>query len=551
MIEPGRSEQWAAPLRRLLKPVVIVWAGVAVFWLFIWRRPIWSYDDLRFATRSGTTHGAVAWDQLWGQIRYDVGERVGRTADVVGELVFSTGPLIGVLMAAFCVAQAWAMWRLLRLAVTGEGGQRRRVLEAAACAAGIAVPLALLGSDPGLAGSTVLFMSANVGYVLGTALMMIAMVLLWGCMSSDRDRLWQLALVVLLCFFVAMHHELLALGLAGWAIGTALAMGRKHWSVVRAVALALVLAVGLGRYSATGLWRRQETVLPPFVHDPLPPVVERRTYVVHSVTQNLGQLPGLYIAFALAVLALGVAGAVRSGRRRLVVVATAMFGVGCVLMTVFTVGVRRLLVHVNGAKDRLNHSDRIGNAQVYLSRSGTEVLVATAFTVIALLWMGWLLRDVERFRIVSPLIWATVALFSLPTLTGSPGDRVMYVPLLFLMVTTAATALVALSNTGATGRELWAAGLAGIAIAISVGPAPQAGGRLVTAVDANIAAWRPVRIQIEQAQHGERREILIPRTLAEPTYITDNPVSRGEYKRLITQYYDLPGSVTIGLVGHS
>lgn len=535
----------------MLRPRSLVWVGVAVFWLFIWRRPIWSYDDLRFATRSGTTHGAVAWDQLWGQIRYDVGERVGRTADVVGELVFSTGPLIGILMAAFCVAQAWAMWRLLRLAVTGEGGPRRRVLEAAARAAGIAVPLALLGTDPNLAGSTVLFMSANVGYVLGTALMMIAMVLLWGCMTSDRDRLWQLALVVLLCFFVAMHHELLGLGLAGWAIGTALVMGRRQWSVVRIVALALVLAVGLGRYSATGLWRRQETVLPPFVHDPLPPLAERRTYVVHSVTQNLGQLPGPYIAFALAVVALGVAGAVRSGRRRLLVAATAMFGVGCVMMTVFAIGVRRLLVRVNGANDRLNHSDRIGNAQVYLSRSGTEVLIATAVTVIALLWMGWLLRDVERFRIVSPLIWATVALFSLPTLTGSPGDRVMYVPLLFLMVTTAATALVALSSIGAIGRELWAAGLAGLAIAISVGPAPQAGGHLVTAVDANIASWRPVRIQIEQARHGRLRQILIPRKLAEPEYVLDNPVNRGDYEQLLKQYYDLPSSVTIGRVGPS
>lgn len=539
--------------RRLRDPALLVWLGLAVFWLYIWRVPIWSHDDLRFATRSGTSHGAVAWGMLWGQIRYDVGDRVGRTADVLGELVYSTGPLIGVFMAAFCVAQAWATWRFLRLAVGATDGPRRQLLDGVALASGVALPIALLGADDSLAGSTVMFMSANVGYVLGTALMLGSVILLWRCMEAGRVRSWWLLPVVLLCCFTAIHHELLALGIAGAVIGMALVTSRRDWRPSWAVALAVVLVVCFGRYAATGLWKRQGTLLPPFPTGPLPVPLRVRSYVVHSITQNVGQHPGMYIVFGLAVLVVGLSVWSASGHRRLPAVATLLFGLGCAGLVASTTRMRRLLVQRGSAHEQFLYSDRIGNAGAYSGGTGMLVMASTGVILVALIWLMWLARGIEQLRVVSPMVWMTLGLCSLPVLQGSPGGRTMYVPMLAIMVTSVAMVLACASmpHHAAHGVSRLRVGMTGLVVAASVGPAFQAGGALVTAVNANIAAWRPVIAQIDRAKQGRLKMILVPRNLPEPAYADDYPGESQQLAPLIVQYYALPESVTIGRVGPS
>lgn len=519
-----------------------VWLCVAVFWLYIWRVPIWSADDLLFATRSGTAHGAIAWRRVWPLLLDDVDNRVGRTADMLAQFIFSTGPLIGVIMAACCFLQSYAIWRLLRAVAGGLGpadGVVGQSIEIVGIAAGIGAPLTMLAVEPQLAGSTVMFMAANVGYVLGSAMMVAAAVLLWR-MRVRGPAVWQLVLVVAFACVVDAHHELLALGIAGFALGLALVTGRADWRPSWAIALVIVLAVSFGRYTARGLWKRQDRLLRPFPIDDLSTVQQHRVLSVFAVSQTLGIHPELYICLACATAALAWAVRSRIAHRRAFAVALGVFAIAAVATAVLAGRVRKLVTL---------HARVTPRATVYASSTSTLLLLATAVAVVAFVALIVMMRGVAETQIVVPLAGMVLGLYSMPVLLGSPYGRTLYVPMLSCVVLTVAMAMLAfgLARPAGEGAERVPAVrvVAALLAAASIGPAVQGGSHLVTAVDSNIAVWQPVLRQLRAAEQGRTERVVIPRNMPRADYAQDYTGGGTYYQGNLAKYYGVEASVRI------
>jgi len=541
----------------------VAWICVAAFWLYIWRVPIWSADDLLFATRSGTAGGRIAWGRVLPLLFDDVNNRVGRTADMLAQFIFSTGPLIGVIMAASCFLQSFALWRLFRAVARQLGRQDDVVVGVVSLAGGIALPFSLLTTEPELAGSTVMFMAANVGYVLGSAMMLAAAVLLWRVRERGSARWWQLALVVAFACFVGIHHELLALGIAGAVLGLAVVTRRSDWRPSWVIGLVVTLAVSFGRYAARGLWKRQDRLLRPFPIEDLSSIDQHRVLAVFAVSQALGVHPELYICLAAALVALAWAVRRRVAHPRAFIVTLVVFLAGAVGMTLLATKVRRN-VTLNGAT--------LGRAAIYQAGTATLLLAATLVTVVAMVAVVIRMRSVEGAVIVVPVIGMTLGLYSMPVLLGSPYGRTFYVPMLMCMVATVVMAMVAWSASrssaalgtgsvaepaetdagvgaeeyGRSGTRAPAAAVAAmLVIAASVGPAVQGASHLVNAVDSNIAVWKPVLAQLEAAQEGRARAVIIPKDLPRPDYAVDYTGGGVYYRGNLAKYYDIPASIRI------
>lgn len=522
---------------------------MAAFWLYIWRVPIWSADDLLFATRSGTAGGRIAWGRVLPLLFDDVNNRVGRTADMLAQFIFSTGPLIGVIMAASCFLQSFALWKLFGAVGRRFGRGDDAVCRIVALVAGIALPLSLLSTEPALAGSTVMFMAANVGYVLGSAMMVGAAAMLWRMRERGSAPLWQLVLAVAFACFAGIHHELLALGIAGVVLGLAVVTRRRDWRPSWAIALLVVLVVSFGRYAAGGLWKRQDRLLRPFPIDDLPTVQQHRVLAVFAVSQSLGVHSELYICLACALAALAWAVRRKVAHRRVFTAALVIFLVASVGMALVATNVRRN-VTVNGPA--------LGRAAIYSAGSATLLLMATCVAVAALVVLVFMMRGIDWAVIVVPVMGMTLGLYSMPVLLGSPYGRTLYVPMLMCMAATVVMAMAAygLSRDGAgepepatsgarAGRIPAAAVTAALVLAASVGPAVQGASHLVNAVDSNIAVWRPVVRQLRAAQDGRARVVIIPKVMPRADYVSDYTGGGEYYRGNLAKYYDIPGHIPI------
>lgn len=528
-----RVRRWAA---------AIVWACVALYWLYIWRLPIWSVDDLVFATRSGTTHGGIAWDRVWPLLVDDVNVRVGRSADMAAQFVFSAGPLVGVLMATFCFLESFALWRLLRAVVEGLRGSGQVLLPAVGMVAAITIPMSLVGTETELAGSTVMFMSANVGYVLGAAMLFAAVTLLWRCRESSSATLWRFALVVLFACVVAIHHEELALGVAGAVLGLAVVTRRRDWRPSWGIGLLVVLGVCIGRYAAGGLWNRQSRLLWPVPIDGLSAVQAHRVLSVFAVSEALRVHPQLYACLCAASVALGWALRRRVEHPRMFTAALATLVLGAAAVAVLARRVRRDVALHPG----------VSRARIYSGRAATLLLLATAVVVAALVVVVLMMRRVGVARIVVPLTGMMLGLYSLPVLLGTPYGRTLYVPMMMCVVVTVAMAMVTLAVVAPAGvtrparvNRAVVTAVACLAVAASIGPAVRGTVYLTRAVDANTAAWRPVVEQVEAAKRGRTATVVLPRDLPYPKCPKDYHSDRASYRENFATFQDLPASVAV------
>lgn len=510
----------------------VVWLCVAVFWLYVWRLPVWSSDDLFFATRSGLPHGRIAWGGLWPEIVEDMSHRNGRTADILAQIVFSAGPLIGILMAAFCLLQSFAVWRLLCAAVAGVGRSDSGGYRAVALAVGIAAPMSLVAMDPWLAGTTVMFMSATVGYVLGSAMLIAVVVLLWRMREPGSAPPWQLALVVALGCFVGIHHEVLALGIVGASVGLALVTRRPAWRPSWIMAQVILVGVSLWRLSAGGLWHRK-----PEPVDGLSTTDWYRMVTARTLAQALERKPGLYICLALATVVLAWVVRSRVAHRRVFLGSLSVFVAGCAVTALLGARVQQYVVL------RLA---RRGAVAVYSSRTATLFVLAVGVTVAALIVVVVMMRRVDGAQLVVPMTGMTVAAYTVPVLVGHADDRTAYVPMLMCLVLAAVMSVVALALAGPVeGRIPVTKALAGLVTAAIIGPAVQGTAQMVQAVDLNIAAWRPVMKQIRQAEKGETMTVVLPKALPRPAYSQDYRGAGIYYRGNLAKYYNLSASIRV------
>ncbi|MGJ6980137.1 hypothetical protein ACSDQ9_06355 [Aestuariimicrobium soli] len=532
----------------------LLWLGLAAYWLYVWRRPIWGYDDLHFATRSDTPFGRIDWSQLPHWVVADVARRNGRTADIVMQLLMSVSPLVGPAMALFGVGLSWAIWRVLMLTVSAAPeGQLRRVLELTALLAAIAVPFTVLAVDPTLNGTVVMFMSANVGYVLGAVLALVAVRLLWG-LRERGSGWWRWPAAVVLACFAGLHHELLATAMAGCCVGLALVTRRRQWRVSWVLALVVVLGFSLARFSAGGLWARSRRLGTPF---PVPGGVfstaeKTRAYIAYSLTQNLAHQPLVFAALVLAVAALAAAG-IRAGRHpRLLTAALATLLLGSATIAVAT---SRLATQWQaGAWLSTDDSGyhRAGQrglptVELLTTPTGTLVLVCAAVLLVALGVVCLLVRDTGPTRPLLPMLGVALGPTVMAVVMGTPGGRTMYLGLLLTLVAATQIALAAVTLTPHPVTSPVSI-VAALVVAVAVGPAAQAAPALVAAVDRNIAVWQGVERQLTDLQAGRADELVFPRALPEPLYSGDFPGDRPFGLRRILQFYGLPESTPVVFV---
>ncbi|MEL4505370.1 hypothetical protein AAEX63_10505 [Luteococcus sp. H138] len=471
------------------------------YWLILWRVPVWSQDDLHFANRSRLPLGGLVWQRLPVQAWQDLDHRNGRLADMGVQLVMSLRDWIGPTVSLVCLAQVLALYFLLR--PLSDVLQQRvanpwpRVVVAVLATL---LPFATFAQDPTIAGSTVMFLSACVGYVGGSALLFVCLRQLWETSRRPSPRL--AGVTVLLCWWACLHHELLALALVGACV--ALLLVSKRSATLWATAIPVCL-VGLGRFAARGLWARRAYRRSPFPQDGYPGWQQSLGNAVHSSTQLVVHHPLILGCGLVGVLALLVAASRTEGlaTRRF---AVALAADGAVLT---------LLAHrVNSRawRDGLFQP----RMQTYQSISAAAVLLALAVLVALLVLAAWQLRSVPGGAVVGMLLGAALGAVAMPTAMGAPGGRMMYFGLTLVLVVAAASSLAAVALTWGCGVETSA--LATAALVVICGSGVQSATSLAPAVERNIQAWRPTLVEIQRVKEGKASRVHVLRDLPYPQY---------------------------------
>lgn len=559
------------PARLWAVATALTWAVGLAGWLYLWRTPIWSTDDLVFAIRADHPGGAVSWGELWHFAGVDVGQRNGRTADAWGQALFSTGRAIGPLLALLCLAQSFVWWRLLWACLRPAVPARLAPATAWACAvAALATPFALHRLVARLAGTTFFFMSATVGYVGGMAL-------LGGCLlaamhlarrAADGRPVGVAAAGLLGAGAVAvMHNEVIALQLIAVAGLLSVMLWRARTAWGPRLVVAALLALSAARFAAPGLWARTRKAKPPLPLEEAGFLTRRAALAAMSLVSQLETAGRLYLGIALAVLALGiwVGWHWARGRVLLGVLVAGLVGGGALAAGLAL----RLVV----AREATNW-DRGALAALFTSRSATllvlAMLVAVACAVTLVGLAAWRLGSLE----VGVLGTAAVAGYAVPVALGTFGPRPFYFgiavayPLALALAALAALAAVrgglprAAARASTTAVELAAApsgpdrrggwvgrGAAGIGAAASLlvllGPAGPGAVQLTQDWGANVAVWQQVEEQLRAAQAGQVTEVVIPRQLPHMELVGDYlTVSAGSPDRLHF-LYDLDQSVTV------
>lgn len=394
----------------------------------------------------------------------------------------------------------------------------------------MAVPFTLLGINPKLAGDTVMFISATVGYLGTSALAFVSIVLLWRIRSTRR--LLPVAGTVVLACYAGLHHELVALMMLGALCGLALTMPRHEWSRRAVVGAVVVSAVSVARFSAGGLWRRNETLRPPFQHDPdLGLLGQLRLYPIHALSQQVGSFPAIYVVGVAAIVLVAVIAHVHGRRMRwlLSVFVLAVLATGWLAARVRLLGQR-------GGPARLE--------DVYRSTTASVLLAATVVVLVSATVIVWQARTVPGGQLLAMIFGATLGTFVMILALGNSGSRTSYLPQLFILVFAAAAihiAWLSSNQRSSSAMHTWTLLLA----AATFGPALIGATNLVTNVDRNIAAWQPSLAQIRQAQQGKRQVVTIPKQLPAPDYSADYLAPRMGSR--LKYFYDLPDDVRIVL----
>lgn len=471
------------------------------YWLFLWRIPVWSQDDLHFANRSRLPLGGLVWHRLPAQAWHDLDQRNGRLADMGVQLVMSLRGWIGPTVSLVCLAQVLALYFLLRPAsdVVEEraGNCWPRALLAVMATL---LPFATFAQDPAIAGSTVMFLSACFGYVGGSALLFVCLRQLWETSQRPSRRL--AAATILLCWWACLHHELLALALVGACV--ALLMVTKR-STTLWVTACLVFLMGLGRFAARGLWARRAYRRGAFPQEGYPAWQQLLASSVHSATQLVVHYPMVLGAGLVGLLAL-LAAAGRTGApgpRRLAVALVAD-------STVLAVLAHR--VNSRAWRDGIFQP----RMQTYLSASAVAVPLVLALLVMLLVLAARQLRTIPGGAVVGLLLGAALGALTMPIAMGAPGGRMMYFGLTLVLVVGTASSLAAVALCWGTGVETSA--LAVAALVVISGSGVQSATSLAPAVEQNIQAWRPTLVEIQRVREGKASQVHVLRDLPYPQY---------------------------------
>lgn len=528
--------------------LVLIFASISVLWAYLWRTPIWSRDDAYFASRSGMPRGGVGWSSFWDATVQDVMERNGRTADLWGQLIFSTGSMIGPIMTVLMVLFSVTFY-LAAVTLISSYRQTRvsPLLKISIAVVAAAMPFMLVLWVPRIAGSTYMFMSATVGYVGGGVMIWALMFFLFRKFPKFNYRLPEAVGLVLLGLLTAMHHEVLALMLLG--VISAVLIAVRHASKSGLFVLISISLVSLVRFAVPGMWARREVLQTIIEIEGAGPIFTHAALGLRVVAHMTEIVGPIIIAFMVALILFffSVASAPGSSMPGVVRI---IVEVGLALSTWAMIVIGRRLE----AWKPNNYFHGPANRALYTSTHAQVMFLILAVILlllfVAIFWPGqlksmWLALTMLALIVGSALI---------PMYMGSLGDRPNFFAITMMIF--AATVMIGVSLDLLLERfslifenvnisRLVINTLIGLITVVVAVHGVQGAQEIVRNVDRNIATWNVTLRQIEQAKKDTSQIVEIPAELPAPDFSCDY-LGLGDFSvAFVKLYYDLDPSVTV------
>lgn len=515
----GKTGIWAglSPVKQAV--IATVFLADFAWWLWIWRNPIWMKDDLLFVARSWDANHNFDIGAWLAKIPFDLGERNGRIADIFGELIFQSGPPLGVIMAMISVAFSVGLF-FLGLELMGElrWPMRSRWFVPAFAIFATMLPFVVEVVAPGMVGSTYLFMSAAVGYLGGMALLAVLLALYLRALRRGlqwKDLAWFIPLLVL----VVLFHEGLALVTFGVTVVMPSAVGRAAWSARFWTFNSLLGLLSVGRFALPGMWARREIMSEGDYKQELPSLQRLLVGAVTSVGEVSASMRSLELVLnAGNTVFLVLAGvllwrsAAASRKIRVVYWAGVIINLGCLVPGMYLS--RRFILGLKsvgedtGAALTLATSKSTHLAELLLGFAGVAFLICVV-----------LLAGVPAWHLAGLAAVLPMFAWGIGAATGIGSGRPMFFFAafqVFVLVVMLAALIDAAGDSGLRGAGFLAKAGASVLVLVLVAGAGLAGRemwRTHVAVSQNIPAWNALVAQVEAAHPGQSEPIVIHEVL--------------------------------------
>lgn len=527
--------------------VLPVLAAAALFiltlvWWQIWREPIWAVDDLYFGKRSLNEAGQFDWGTFLSQIPNDLLVRNGRTADIFGELIFVTGSGKSVALVAVLLASQVAFFCAADRLVANSTGRVPSVSVRiflgviAAC-----YPFLLLWRQPDLAGSTLLFMSATVGY-FGGVIFICAILALSASVTLREFSSLRSITIIMLVVLAGLHHEVIALTVAGWWIAILLVADFRRLARRNQIVVLTSIVLSFARLAMPGMWARSGKVNFGFAWPPAPgpfgdhahELFRHVAYASHLAIHMLAVYWPFMLAFFVAS-AFVVRNALRDGEK---------IGWRRMLPTVIVVSACAAILLAKRLDHRMpaNAGDATGFYDLFTSKSFAAFVVTV--TVIVLSFAAcWVLR--RQLAAVYALLAVTAGASAIPAALDSVWARpTFFIAVMTLLAPTVLVAVLLEQSHGLLSAPLRLGVVVAVtmlALIVSV----RADREVVRYHLENVAVWRNIEAQILQVQAGERTNFEMPVHLPHPRYLPDfaGKAKNGVFYTI--DYYHLPKTTVV------
>ncbi|EPD33990.1 hypothetical protein HMPREF9306_00023 [Propionimicrobium lymphophilum ACS-093-V-SCH5] len=504
-----------------------IWGAATILWLYLWKTPIWSIDDLYFATRSENPYGKFTFHQFLDQAIYDLGERNGRTADLLGQIIFSAGPFVGPIMAIICISFSVTFYLAIIKFSNIANARHAELLKNITSLTAVSIPFVIHAYDSTIAGSTIFFMSATVGYVLGGTFLFSVIVLSISLIERNNFSFKMCAFLVVLIPVTSTHHENLAVGVIAFFVAT-LIFYPKVLSNIKFIVLAIYgILVGSLRMLFPGMWARSSIVGELLPASEASFVKRHTVYVIRMLEEDIVDTPAFYVLLVLAFFVY-----LKYGVTKICMKKKKMLIGGYVTAVILLFGLSWKL-----------------SSMSYFARSGTEGILsvyssvtalAFMFTALALLFFMLVIFLVERNSAKNAscaIAFVTaLGLFVIPAYMGiSQGRPVFngYSAILLVSLILVFNSFDDVINLLKLVPLLVISGL--------VAPVVSSAPNFVDNMTKNMNAWGAVNDQISKVRSNDLDTVLFPKDLPVPSFSTNYAGSReestGDRLRL---YYGLP-----------
>lgn len=520
---------------------VVLGISVSTIWLYLWRYPIWSIDDLYFVTRDGYAWGATTFTDLRNDFTYDVFQRNGRTADLVLQLIFSATTDLWLVFPIICLAFSIAVYFFTKLHIPKEDfparGSGLQTVLFIFSALSLFIISAFAQDTPG---TTIMFMAAAVGYLGGFILLTVTVALLHQ-LSSREDFKWPV-FFLLATAVTAWHHEVIA-GLL-FAYFLLFFSTQKADRLTTKATLVVALLILIARFATPGIWQRRGNPQELFPHDSvIITKVSAFVFHFHAHVTSHRKLWLVVLATILVVTYL-IHMLFKKEKQGLRV----LFFANVVTLVLIVFSIERLkLAKLNAAANKESF------APIFQSKTSLVLFFAFLLHLVLMLCFFWLIRKSKFKFALLPLAVAYTGML-LALLAGSPADRPMFFThsllLVFFLVGLTISFRIAnlkgFQKSHAITCLLAQTSLILLTLAV-FGSSLMPSVAFLTGVNKNVLVQKQIQTEILQVRTGEKSSFRLPQQYPLTKYFTwYHP--RDSVKERYIQYYDLPSSTTVVVV---